>query len=1148
MKATRLVSFLMTLLLSSAVVAFGQTTGTISGTVTDEKGAVIPSATVTARNIDRNISRTMQTGSEGHYRFENLPVGPYEVSVEATGFSKYVQTGITLILNQNAVVDVSMKTGGVQEIVTVTENAAIINTSNAEVSTQFDSRRLSELPLGPTRNVLAVALSAPGVSQLGAGQTGFAAGISYSSNGGRVRSNNFMVDGQDNNEPGVAGAAQPLNNPDVIQEVRLITNQFLAEYGRNSSSVFNAITKAGTNAYHGSLFWFHNGNALNACSNTDKRAGFCNSASPNPSRQHAPFRIENQIGGTIGGPLHLPRFGEGGPTYISGQDRTFFFGSYQRWSDRQLGSGTTLNGAPTAEGRQILQAAAGNLPQVAALLKHLPAAQTPINRSAPFTVNGQSFSVPLGSLTGSTAFFFDNHQASFRLDHNLSSNHILTARYLFSDSDTGGTGQATPPGLTTQNVNRQQTLALSHVGTFSPTVVNELRVGYQRFATVTSASDPVSEEIPSLEISELGLTGFNAANSRTAIGLAVNLPQFRTNNIYQIQDNLAWSKGNHAIKLGTNIIENRIQSFFFPTIRGLLRYATLDAFVNDFAQAANINKPLPGGEAINNYNWFDVHFYAQDEWKIRPNFSLTYGLRYERPGEATLSLLESNERIVNLAGGDSRFALQPVPKVDKNNFQPRLGFNWNPRTDPDGILGFITGGDKLVFRGGYAVTHDYTFINIALNVASSFPFVAAVSLPTDSNFAGAASVSDAFTRLPNVSNAGVNPNTFTRTIVGEDFRSPYYQSFSFEAQRELGTNVVFRLGYVGSKGSALFQTLDGNPRRLETLSPAICNPTFTGPNADSCRVDRSAAVVRLRANAASSIYHSMQASMEKRLSRGFSAGVHYTWSSFIDSASEIFNPSSGEVAVSQDSFNRSSDRARSTYDRPHRLTGNFVYELPWFQNQSGFKGHLLGGWQINGFFTFQSGAPFTVLNGSDPAGTLSGINTLVGDAIRPNVFTNLDVSRMTVSELFGIDQGLRAQAILRAQQIFASLANPQPGPLPGPPLPFTLFTAPQGRIVPGPNNTLRVEVDFLGLPTGRVGNAGRNILRADGINNVDIGIFKNTRIGENQRIQFRAEFNNATNTRDFGIPEGRANSANFLNQWGTNGGNRRIVLGVRYIF
>ncbi|HKR14938.1 MAG TPA: TonB-dependent receptor [Pyrinomonadaceae bacterium] len=1097
MKGTRLLPLLIAVLLGSSVVAFGQTTGRISGTVADEKGAVIANATVTARNTQTNIAHDRQTGEDGQYRFENLPVGPYEVTVQATGFAKHVQTGITLILNQNAIVDVAMKTGGVQEVVNVTENAALINQSNAEVSTQFDSRRLSELPLGPTRNVLAVALSAPGVSQLGTGQTGFAAGISYSSNGGRVRSNNFMVDGQDNNEPGVAGAAQPLNNPDLIQEVRLITNQFLAEYGRNSSSVFNAITKSGTNNYHGSLFWFHNSNALNACSNTDKRAGFCNPDATVQSRTHAPFRIENQIGGTFGGPLHLPRFGEGGPTYISGANRTFFFGSYQRWSDRQLGSGTTLNGAPTEAGRQILAAAAGHLPQVQALLRHLPAAQAPINQTASFTLNGQNFTVPLGSLTGSTAFFFDNHQASLRVDHNFNSNHQITGRYLFSDSDTGGTGQATPTGLTTESPSRVQTVALSHVGTFSPTVVNELRVGYQRFATITNASDPRSEEIPSIEISQLGLIGFNAAASRTAIGLAVNLPQFRTNNIYQIQDNLSWLHGNHAFKFGTNIVENRIQSFFFPTIRGLLRYATLNSFVNDFAEAANINKPLPGGEAINNYNWFDVHFYGQDEWKIRPNFSVTFGLRYERPGEATLSLLESNERIVQLAGGDARFAFAPEPKIDKNNFQPRIGFNWNPRTNPDGILGFVTGGDKLVFRGGYAITHDYTFINIALNVASSFPFVAAVSLPANVTFAGAASVPNAFTRLPNVSNAGVNPAEFTRTIVGEDFRSPYYQSFSFEAQRELGPNVVFRLGYVGSKGSALFQTLDGNPRRLDTLTPNTCTPTFTGPNADSCRVNRSAAVVRLRANAASSMYHSLQASMEKRLSRGFSAGVHYTWSSFIDTASEIFNPSSGEVAVSQDSFNRSTDRGRSTYDRPHRLTGNFVYELPWFQEQNGFKGHLLGGWQLNGFFTFQSGAPFTVLNGSDPAGALAGINTLVGDAIRPNLATNLPLGGMTVPEILAAGGGSLFQRITAAQ---------------------------------------------------RVGNAGRNILRADGINNVDLGIFKNTSIGENQRIQFRAEFNNATNTRDFGIPEGRVNSANFLNQWGTNGGNRRIVLGVRYIF
>jgi hypothetical protein len=249
----------------------------------------------------------------------------------------------------------------------------------------------------------------------------------------------------------------------------------------------------------------------------------------------------------------------------------------------------------------------------------------------------------------------------------------------------------------------------------------------------------------------------------------------------------------------------------------------------------------------------------------------------------------------------------------------------------------------------------------------------------------------------------------------------------------------------------------------------------------------------------------MQVSLDKRLSSNFSAGVYYTWSSFIDDASEIFNPSSGEVAVSQDSFNRRADRARSTYDRPHRFSGNFVYELPYFNDQKGFLGHILGGWQVNSFFTFQSGAPFTVLNGSDPTGALSGIAGLVGDAIRPNVITDLPISQMSIEELFG----------QRA----------------------TLFRALRGAAF-----------------GERVGNAGRNILRADGINNIDFGLVKNTRLGENQRLQLRADFFNATNTRNFGIPDGRAFStsgapnAAFLNQWSTNGGNRRVVVGLRYVF
>ena len=379
MKATKL-SLLLFLLTFLVTPTLAQTTGSISGEVKDEKQAVITSATVTVRNVKTNETRTTQTDSDGRYRLSGISVGDYEVSVEATGFAKYVQSGITLVLNQPATIDVTMKAGGVSEVVNIVENASILNTTNAEVGTRFDERRLAELPLATNRNVYNVALSAPGVSQLGPNQVGFAAGINYSANGGRVRSNNFMIDGQDNNDFGVAGAAIPLNNPDVIQEVRLVTNQMTAEFGRNSSSVFNAITKSGSNEYHGSAFWFHNDNHLNACSNLNKNGGFCNKQATNKANQIAPFRIENQTGFTVGGPLHLPRFGEGGPTYISGHDRTFFFFALQRWWDRRLGQGVTIQGVPTEAGRQILQQQVGSRPQVQALLNFLPPAQSPNRR------------------------------------------------------------------------------------------------------------------------------------------------------------------------------------------------------------------------------------------------------------------------------------------------------------------------------------------------------------------------------------------------------------------------------------------------------------------------------------------------------------------------------------------------------------------------------------------------------------------------------------------------------------------------------------------------------------------------------------------------------------------------------------------------
>src|SRR5712692_4150222 len=652
------------LCLAGARQAIGQaTTGTISGEVLDQRSGTVPQATVAVRNIGTNAMYTFNTQEDGRFSFRGLPVGRYEITIEKAGFAKYVRGPIVLLLNQVAIVNVELKAAGLTEVVTVTEDAPLLNTTSPEVGVRIDEKRISELPLsgqfgngGGFRDVFSLALGAPGVSQTNSGNSLFTTGTNFSVNGMRLRGNNFMIDGQDSNDPSITGRQQLINNPDIVQEFRLITNQFAAEYGRAAGAVVNVVTKSGTNAFHGTAFWFYNSNALNSRSNLDKAAGFT----------RAPFINEHQFGGTLGGPIR--------------KDHTFFFGSLQRWTIRQLGSGgASITGAPTEAGRQMLQQLAGNRPQVQALLKHLPAAQAATGVSVPLTVGSTSVQIPVGTLTNSVGSTFSDYQGSARVDHNFNSKHSLGARFLYEDGPTTGSGQTTPPNLTSDNLARRMAQTVYLTSNFTPRLLNEARVSWQRLASNTTAPNPVAQEIPSIEITELGLTGFNAGASRTAIGLAVNLPQFRRNDTYQLQETVAWTRGAHAVKFGIDFRRVNATSFFFPTIRGLLRYSTLQRFVDDIADAANINKPLPGGETINHYKWYDYYAFVQDTWQVHPTLSLSLGLRYETPGNAIASLFPLSDNIVKTNGNNPVFSLTPRPDRDTNNFQRRLGFSWNPR-------------------------------------------------------------------------------------------------------------------------------------------------------------------------------------------------------------------------------------------------------------------------------------------------------------------------------------------------------------------------------------------------------------------------------------------------------------------------------------
>ncbi len=1012
------------------------TTAEIRGTVQDPSGAAVADAAVGVRNLGTNAVQRVSTARDGSFLAPQLPIGAYEVTVEKAGFARYVQGPIVLRLNHTADLEVQLQLASVADTVTVVSDAPLTNAANAEVGASFDRRRISELPLAPNRNALYLALSVPGVNQIQGGQAaaGFVAipNFPFAVSGMRVRSVGFMIDGQDSNQAIVTGLTQTINNPDIIAEFRVLTHQFQPEYGRAAGAVVHMITKSGTNQFHGSAFWFHNDHHFNAPNNIDRQP---------------PFRLENQLGGTLGGPIV--------------KDKTFFFGSLQRWSDRRKFDAARIVGAPTTEGRAILGSFAAGRLALQALLETLPPAEAPSGQFAPVRVGGTETRIPLGTLTGAAKVRFDDWQWSARVDHRFNDRHTVGARYLFDDPSSTGDGQAIPPGLATVTSDRTQSASLFWNSTFSGAMFHELRLSYQRAYRRAAGESPAGERIPSIQVPGLSLTGANSGPTRTALGLAGDLPRLAAQNTYQLQQTLGWLHGSHSMKFGIDFRRQDAANLLTGRLRGFLVYATLQDLVDDVAQTAEIFSPLPGGRRFVPYRSYEYHFFLQDEWRARPNLTLNYGIRYEAPGNIFDDLARANQRVLSAAGGDPRFTFNPVPARDTNNWAPRFGFNYRlPKA--------------LVVRGGYARTYDFAYIALPDNIVNTFPFVRTVRLAPRTPNSYEAIFRAVSAPIPE------NTNLLERSIAGADFRSPIAEQFALQLQKGLGVNWALSVGYVGTKGTALIQSVDGNP---------------TVPGSSGRRVDPTRGLLRVLCNCASSIYHSLQASLEKRLSKDFSMAAHYTYGSFIDDASDFRTPTpTGELPVAQDAFNRRADRARSSYDRPQRFTVNGVYELPFYKAQKGTTGRLLGGWQLSGFLTLQSGAPFAALNGSDPGFRMGGLFTTV----RANLNTNLDLASMSVEDILLAGGG----------RLFSQVT-----------------------------------------PASPLGTLGRNILRSDGIGNLDLGLLKNTRVRESDNLQLRVEFYNTFNSRDFGLPDAsNIISPNFLYQWGTNGGNRRVVLGLRYTF
>jgi outer membrane receptor protein involved in Fe transport len=705
-----LISFI--LITTVAVCAYAQTSrGIVSGTITDSNGAVIPGAEVILTNTGTSVTRTSTTNSEGFYRFDAVNLGDYTINVNAQGFGSITKTGITVNANQTSAVDAQLQPGNQEVTVEVSADAgAELQTESAVRGGNITPVQITQLPIGA--NPVALALTLPGVSS---NRGGFGVGT-FSVNGARGRSNNFLIDGTENNDISVAGQGFQITNRDAVQEVSVQTSNFDAEFGRAGGAVVNVITKSGTKDFHGNLAFLYDTSADDAITASGSR-------DPNVVSRGRPLSNTQIIpSATFSGPLFLPNFGEGGPIFDTRRDKNFFFVAYLEDRFRQPGGTTTLV-TPTASGRALLAQFANNNPYVAQYLALTANAVAPVaNRTAqsldPINTTPVRGSVQLGEFIRTFSNLSTTKEFQLRTDHRLTENDQLSFRYLSNTTDSP-LSTVNFPGFDSNQSNRYYNFLISETHVFSPSVTNEFRIAYNRIQLGFPLADPngLAGTLPTISIAGL-----------TSVGAPTNIPQGRTANNYQVQDTITKIFGNHTLRVGVDYLR-QISSQLAPADnRGTLTYASTNTysslanFVDNFGGSnGSINRVF--GSATYNPTLHRTATFAQDRWKFSDALTLTMGVRYENFGTPFNSL-----RTPAFTG---LFNVDPVTRQgpysepnqvasDNNNFAPSLGFAYAPSFS-SGIGGFIFGEGKSVIRAGYNIGYDSFFNNIASNAAASSP-------------------------------------------------------------------------------------------------------------------------------------------------------------------------------------------------------------------------------------------------------------------------------------------------------------------------------------------------------------------------------------------------------------------------------------------
>jgi len=1046
--------------------------GEFTGTVTDPNGGSVVGAKVTA--LDPATGRTWmgQTNEGGGYRLVSLPPGTrYDVTVERQGFKTARLDRVALDVGEAKRLDFSLEVGQVSESVLVSSAGSQLNLERGEVSAVVTERKIVDLPLNG-RNIYQLAELQPGIIRVaGSGlQESETTDAQIGAGGTRFRDNQILLDGVTNNNDRQGGRTTLALSPDAVEQFRVVTNNLSAEFGRSGGALLSVVTRGGTNNFHGSLFWFHRNDNLDAATTFEAR-----------NNNKGEFK-RNHFGFALGGPIV--------------KNHTFFFFSYQGL--RQIRPALTNFLVETPEFRNfVIQTRPNSL--AARFLRDYPPLMNPttfirdIGSPLPGVgVVGPPDGIPdVGEVFIQVPGFTFDNQYSIRVDHTLNGgNDALNGRYSINNRREQRPGDNSARLFTVDFLEKDQNASLSHTHIFSPVATNELRLGYNYDPQINPSEFP---EVPHVAFNA-GVAGRGVSQFSQASGFVFPL-DFRLHT-YQLYDAFTLTRGNHGLKVGGELRRFQENSDFPTFLKPLVTFADILDFPDDEPLSVQARVNPQTGQSTGTYRHFrttEFGLFVQDDWKVTRRLTLNMGLRYDNFGT-----LKENDGLLSTivfpASGSladaSIIQVGEIYKPDNNNFAPRLGFAWDP-----------LGDGRWAVRGGAGLFYSRIWTNFSGNSRFNPPHSLAVSLTAAAQaravyrfgFTG-----DPVFARPLDARGGSTVFRPTAQTIDQNLRAPYVTEWFLGVQRQLRGDWMAEVNYLGSTGRKLLLRQEIN--------------RFSGDRADGItnRVNQSFGSITHGFNAVTSIYNGLASQLQKRFSDGYTAQFAYTFGRSIDTDSEPFGGGVGELQGTMEVSNIRLDRGLSAFDATHRFAANFIYEVPFLRETKDLVGSLLGGWQIGGILSMQSGFPLTVTTAED-----YNQDSVASD--RPNLVASLD------------------RVVGHSPRDFLNGAFGDPNQL--------------GSL-------------FRPAAFGTNGNLGRNVFRGPGYATFDLSLMKSFALpwfsGENSRLEFRSEFFNVFNRVNLRAPSNSLGTFSATTGLWSNRLNfgrstlafdaRQIQFGLKFVF